>query len=450
MTETPRTDTGPSAGPDRPAGAPTAPRPLRRSKDDRVGAGVAGGLGKFFGVDPIIFRVLFVALTFMGLAGVVAYLLCYAVIPEEGAVNSKLDRAIAAMRQRGVPIWVGIVVALGISWLFVFSWWSPVPFVPLAVVAVILALGISRLRPAQEHTANPVQPPPMHPAPMRPPSSSPDWAGSDDDEPTVSLLKDGGNTGGVAGASPTAALADLDAPWTGSTPPGPVPESSAVPSASAQLREWWSETQVASKQRGRRGWVTEAVAYALLGTVWLVLALVSLGSPIPVQAFLWTGFGVIFGCTLIGALVRRPRWRMLVGVGFITALILLVGTYPVRIGDPTGQLETRPTSVSEIKGAYRMFGGEQILDLRSVDFSDRTAGTHITQGAGHVKVMVPGDVDIVLDAKARYGEVRAFGNSTGGLHNRLEETNLGDDGLGGGTLRLTIDLLAGQIDIVRS
>ena len=39
---------------------------LRRSRDDKVIAGVAGGLGRYLGVDPVIIRVAFVVLAVSG------------------------------------------------------------------------------------------------------------------------------------------------------------------------------------------------------------------------------------------------------------------------------------------------------------------------------------------------------------------------------------------------
>ena len=61
--------------------APPAPvRQLRRSSTDRVAAGVAGGLGEYFGLDPVLFRVLFAVTSFFGGAGIVAYLLAWLVM----------------------------------------------------------------------------------------------------------------------------------------------------------------------------------------------------------------------------------------------------------------------------------------------------------------------------------------------------------------------------------
>lgn len=417
MTDTSRTDPAPTPSP-----APV--QVLRRSKDDRVGVGVAGGLGRFFGVDPIIFRVLFVALTFMGLAGVVLYLVCYAVIPEEGAKNSTLDRAVAYARNHGVPMWAAVLGALVILWVCLLSWWSPVPFSAIFVIAVVAGIGFAMARKPRAGENDPPAPAPL----TAPGTGSGPTAPSASQDPAVWLSKQ---------------------PTSFSGPAANAPEASALPTASDQLREWWGDTQTASKTRGRRGWITEAVAYSLLGSVWLILGLVSLGSPIPVQAFLWSGFGIILGCMLIGALLRRPRWRMTVGVVFMTGLIVLIGTYPVRIGDPSGQQTSAPVAVSGIQSTYRMLGGEQLLDLSGVDFDDRTVSVLINHGAGHVRVTVPENVDLVLDAKARYGEIVVLDRQAEGVHNHIELTDLGPDGRGGGTLRLTIDLLAGQVEIVR-
>jgi len=55
---------------------------LRRSLTDSVIGGVAGGLGEYFGTDPVIFRILFIVLTFTGGGGVLIYLLMWIFIPK--------------------------------------------------------------------------------------------------------------------------------------------------------------------------------------------------------------------------------------------------------------------------------------------------------------------------------------------------------------------------------
>ena len=63
---------------------------LTRSSDDRWVAGVCGGLGEYFGVDPTLIRVIFVLATLilgMVVGGVIVYAILWAIMPEEGAVE---------------------------------------------------------------------------------------------------------------------------------------------------------------------------------------------------------------------------------------------------------------------------------------------------------------------------------------------------------------------------
>src|SRR4051812_33615011 len=61
-----------------------APRRLRRSASDRMVGGVAGGLGRYFDIDPGLFRIAFVVLVFAGGAGILAYLRLLVITPSGG------------------------------------------------------------------------------------------------------------------------------------------------------------------------------------------------------------------------------------------------------------------------------------------------------------------------------------------------------------------------------
>src|SRR6476659_4373271 len=82
------------------------PRRLRRVHEGRVGAGVAAGLGEYFGLDPVLFRVLFATSAFFGGAGIIAYLLAWAAIPDEGTEHAAVDGWFDELRRRRVPLWV--------------------------------------------------------------------------------------------------------------------------------------------------------------------------------------------------------------------------------------------------------------------------------------------------------------------------------------------------------
>ena len=55
---------------------------LHRSKKERMVAGICGGLGEYFGIDPTIVRLIVAALSFSGV-GIAFYFLGWIIIPEE-------------------------------------------------------------------------------------------------------------------------------------------------------------------------------------------------------------------------------------------------------------------------------------------------------------------------------------------------------------------------------
>lgn len=58
---------------------------LYRSRADRKIAGICGGLAVYFGIDPVIPRIAWVALALGAGVGILAYLICWLVIPLEPA-----------------------------------------------------------------------------------------------------------------------------------------------------------------------------------------------------------------------------------------------------------------------------------------------------------------------------------------------------------------------------
>jgi len=66
-------------------------RKLFRDSEDVVVGGVASGLGIYFDIDPVIFRVLFVILTFASGFGVLTYIVLWIAIPEAKTANQKLE-----------------------------------------------------------------------------------------------------------------------------------------------------------------------------------------------------------------------------------------------------------------------------------------------------------------------------------------------------------------------
>ena len=85
------------------------PRRLRRSRSDRMLLGVSGGLGKYFGVDPILFRIGFGISVFFGGIGALAYALLALFVPTDGEPDwaQRLGR-----RLHRLGIWRGLLAIL--------------------------------------------------------------------------------------------------------------------------------------------------------------------------------------------------------------------------------------------------------------------------------------------------------------------------------------------------
>jgi phage shock protein PspC (stress-responsive transcriptional regulator) len=64
---------------------------MYRDTDHRVIGGVCSGMGAYWGIDPVIVRIIFVALALGGGLGVLVYLILYIVIPEAKTTAQKIE-----------------------------------------------------------------------------------------------------------------------------------------------------------------------------------------------------------------------------------------------------------------------------------------------------------------------------------------------------------------------
>lgn len=59
------------------------PKKLYRSRNDRVIAGICGGLGKFLNLDSTVIRLILAILCIIGGSGLLIYIIAALIIPEE-------------------------------------------------------------------------------------------------------------------------------------------------------------------------------------------------------------------------------------------------------------------------------------------------------------------------------------------------------------------------------
>ena len=108
---------------------------IRRVTADRRIAGVAGGLARHLDIDPLIVRVAFVVLTFFGGVGLLLYIACWLLLPEDGS-----DWARVALDRRSRTVALVLVGALALIILVSHGWWgSGYPW-GLLVAAGLVAL----------------------------------------------------------------------------------------------------------------------------------------------------------------------------------------------------------------------------------------------------------------------------------------------------------------------
>lgn len=108
--------------------------------------GVAGGLGEYLAIDPVLVRIAFVALAFTGV-GVLAYLIAWIAIPEAppGEATARTERPAGLTTPRLV---IGAaLVAVGV--MAMLEWVTPLrrllgPAILVIIGAALLITGMRR------------------------------------------------------------------------------------------------------------------------------------------------------------------------------------------------------------------------------------------------------------------------------------------------------------------
>lgn len=383
------------AGPDDEHGASTRStsprRRLTRSRRDRMIAGVSGGLGDYFDVDPIVFRIGFVVLTFLGGSGVLLYVLGWLLLPAEGERESCGQRVV----RRGVaPSTLGVVLLLIAAGLLAHDAFH---FGAGGVTSAALLIGAGALllgwRPSDETPAGP------------PPRPEPPGVAPDDEPP----------------APPT---------------PPPTPRAEAPPPPPPP-----------PPRRPR-----SMLGRAVLGAVLILAGLAALADTteafdvsvegVVAAALIVVGLGLI-----VGGWWGRARWLIVVAA-LLTVALGFMNTVDVPLEGGFGERDFRPQSIADVRDEYRLFAGEMRLDFSRVAFPPGTTDVAVSTVFGEVVVVVPADVTVVVDAEVDAGQIELFGSDEDrGLGSDARTTSAGSPG--SGTLRLDIEVGAGQIEVRR-
>jgi phage shock protein PspC (stress-responsive transcriptional regulator) len=103
----------------------TVPRRLVRVNEGRWLGGVAVGLGRYFDVNPLVYRIAFGALAFVGGTGVLLYLAAWLVMPSEDRDESTAVEFLRNHRQRPwLLLALGVLAVLAVLTLSEVDFWS--------------------------------------------------------------------------------------------------------------------------------------------------------------------------------------------------------------------------------------------------------------------------------------------------------------------------------------
>ncbi len=369
---------------------------VRRASDDRIVAGVCAGVARHLNIDPIIVRIAVVALTFVGLAGLILYLAAWFLLPEDDAERSvaadwfRLDQNEPQVRAIGlfVAAVMAVVAIVGDSgWgLWWIGWW---------VLPAAFLFWLFVVRPRQRRE---------------------DFLAA--------------SASAETGAKPDAWSSDPDVLKT------QVDAYTAAKTAQVLERK---------RQRYERRRESRALGRLTLSLIAIAIAVTLILDQqigLEAQAYIVAALlAVAVGC-LIGTLWGNPGG--LVGLGlFLTVALLLASAIP---SGRVGQQEREPQTLAGLQSSYRHGIGQFELNLSGFNEPSQLAGetVHINTGVGQTIVYVPKGVPVKLDAELKGGEISAFGRTWHGSDTDVTTTD-GD----GQALHLVINQRFGDMEVIR-
>jgi phage shock protein PspC (stress-responsive transcriptional regulator) len=391
---------------------------LRRSSSDRYIAGVAGGLGRHFDVDPTIIRVVLAVLTFFGGAGVLVYGAVWLFVPEDGHATAPVEVGTDARR---IILLVAGVIALSVvfgSPFFGGSWGHGFPLSLLVIGLICVALFATRDQRRQSRN----QPPPP-------------W-----------------------GSVPTAAQQPAQQPYQPPAPEGTTMTVTDTRTETGQQPPAWMPppppAYVPPPPRPRRTglvlfWPTLALIAIALGT----LGIFDVNGSVQPSAYVALAVAIIAGMLLIGAFVGRPGG--LIALGILATLGLGITSAVEASTDwETGgeNLRLAPVSALAVQDSYTVPNGQITLDLTGVRdiaaLDGREIDLHLN--AGEIDVTLPPGVNAVVNAEMRFaGDITIDGSQRGGFDQSLTRTITGSTDPNAPTLTLDLHARVGEISVVQ-
>lgn len=424
-----------------------APPPqLVRAPRQKIVAGVCGGLGRYCGMDPVIFRVVVGVLTLTGGIGLIFYGFAWLLVPLDGEDDNELRRLLSG-RVDGASLIAVLLALVGCGlFLSMLNSGGTLGFATMLSIAVIGAALWSHRRHAAEQEGGPLDPgtaaavaeaPPETKAPPTP--GSPSWWRDP-------IVKDG-TTGP---ASPSGYLwgpdDEADEARGGGSRRGPGRRKPSGGSYGASCG------RQGPRGIGGRVFLLALLAGGLgLGLSWDVH---------PLGTSLQIGFAAALGVFGLGLAVSAFLGRTGFGTVFLTlltaGLLAASSAIPKDIGTDWVRTTWRPAAVASVAPMYELGTGVGKLDLTALDVpAGATLRTKAEVGAGKLKVVVPRDVTLKVHAEAGLGDIKLPGELPNDidLSPAQERTRTVAPPKGvkpAGTLDLRLEVGVGQVEVTRA
>jgi len=397
-----------------------ATRPHRRANDRKV-AGVAAAIARRYAIDPVLVRVAFVVAAVFGGSGVLLYLLGWLLLPVEGDQASGAERMVGRGRSSMsavltivlvvllIPATVGVLVgrASGVLGLLVAVGALVLLHRSRAALGETSALSEVRGAPRSSSTA---------PATAAPATAT----GTATATPAEGRAVDGADQPAPPAWDPLGA-----APFAWD-----LPEPSAPPVQATQPRGAWSKvTPITLGLALLTGGIALAFAPGLsaAGIAALLLGVVGLG--LVAGSFMQSGRGLI--------LIAIP-------LALLTWVLHAAPTSGVKVGGSYWD----PVTAAELQPHYAVTLGNGRLDLTGLRLDPgQTKRTSVNVGIGETHVILPPNLDVQVSCQTQVGQVDCLGR-TGA--DRVEVTDNGADGPGGGKVILDVHSDIGEIHVERA
>ncbi|WP_399086986.1 PspC domain-containing protein [Streptomyces sp. BBFR2] len=431
--------------------APPRP-PLRRSRRHKVVAGVCGGLGRQWDLDPVIFRIALAVLSVTGGLGLIFYGFAWLLIPLHGEEENE-GRRLLSGRVEGSALTALLFALVGCGlFLTTLGKGSVMSFAVLLTLAVAGAAYWSRRHrgrtdspdardAAAAQVAADAPPETMAPPGPRAPSW---WRGPLGKEPPGLMYLWGPELPHITYQPGPGAHGGS------ARRPGPS-------SGGAAARTSGAHATPHRQRAGRR----------IGGAVFLLAVLGGVGTAFgvarhaPFAHALQAGLAcalVVFGLGLVAsAWLGRTGGGTVVMVVLTTALLAVSTVLPDNLSAHWQNRHWTPTEVTAVQRHYELGSGEGRLDLGGLPVKDgRTIRTGAEVGAGRLEVTLPRGVRTTVHLSLGLGDVRLPGESADDVRisagDRTRTVTLPAEGLKKGEkprgfLDLTLRVGAGQIDV---